>query len=174
MDTPIEAIYKAAKEEIPAEGDYLTRIAGHLHSAITTLDRQTAHAGEPALMTSMLRVGGDIYDVLHLAVRSLDNASVALIMTADDFVNTDDQAREDYENLSQDLKDAEMPHHSTDELGNPEDEGYDVENPMPMPPGTTHVDPSEDPDTPDQDREQRDAQEDSQPELPDAPGRDWE
>ncbi|WP_141012475.1 hypothetical protein [Nocardioides sambongensis] len=174
MDTPIEAIYRAAKEEIPAEGDYLTRIAGSLQSAITTLDRQTAHAGEPALMTSMLRVGGDIYDVLHLAVRSLDNASLALIMTADDFVNTDDEARADYEKLSGDLKDAELPHHSTEELGDPEAPGYDVEHPMPMPPGSTHVDPSVDPVTPDQDSEARDAGEDPQPELPEAPGRDWE
>lgn len=179
MDNPIQAMYQAAKVEIPAEGDLVNRIAGHLKTALDTLDRQTAHAGEPALMTSMLHVGGDVHDVLHSAVRSLDNAAQALVLTANDLVNTDDQARQDFDGLDGRLRDAEMPSHSPEAVDSPEAPGYDAEQPMPYPGppgGTVHVDPTEAPDHPDEDREEREDNlaDQDQPELPDAPGREWE
>lgn len=175
METPIAMMYRAAKTDIPAEAAHVARIANHLQSCLSVMDVQSAHAGEPAVLTSMLHVGGDMLSVLGRAVTSMDNCSVALILTANDYVATDDQARADYDALSSTLRDAPTETHPTASLPNPEAPGADVPLPSgPYPPGQTgHVDPNEAPVDPEQEREDRGDGGDDQPGIPEI-DRDWD
>ena len=79
METPIKAMYQAAKVNIPAQGDRVTTVANTLAAELSTLDRQASHAGDPAALVSLLHVGGDMHSVLKVAVDSLDNMAAALI-----------------------------------------------------------------------------------------------
>jgi hypothetical protein len=175
METPIELMYKAAKDSIPAEALHVSSIANKLLASLSVIDRETAHAGEPALLVSMLHVGGDMHAVLQSAVKSMDNCSQALLVTANDYVATDAQARADYDNMNQGLRDREVPTHPTDERhGDPETPGFEVETPPYVgPPGQTqHVDPTEDPTTPDEDEADRGEGGEDVPDVPEVE-RDW-
>lgn len=174
MQSPIELMYQAAKVDIPAEAAHVARIANRLQEALSTLNVESAHAGDPALLTSMLHVGGDMLAVLGKAVTTMDNCAVAVKLTADDYVATDDQAAADYENMNDRLKNQQMPpKHETTPLPNPEAPGYDVESPQPFPgPPTTHIDPEEDPTLPSEDAGERGDGSENQPGIPDV-DRDW-
>lgn len=174
MQTPIERMYHAAKVDIPAEAAHLMRIANHLQSCISIMDAQSARAGEPAVLTSMLHVGGDMHSVLSRAVTTMDNCSVALLITADDFVKTDDRAAADYAAMSTHLQNAPTPTHTPDELpANPEDDGYDVDTGFPPYPGEdNHVDPNPDPTDPDDESSGRGDGSEDQPAIPETE-RDW-
>ena len=174
MDTPIELMYKAAKQSIPAEAAHVASIANKLQGSLSVLDRQSSLAGDPALLVSMSHVGGDMHAVLGRAVKSMDNCSQALLITANDFVQTDDQARADYEAMDKNLKNAPTPSHPTTELPPPEKPGHEVENTTPIgPPGTTTtVDPTEDPGSSAQDQEDRGDGSDDEPGIPEV-DRDW-
>lgn len=175
MDTPIEIMYKAAKVEIPAEADHVTRIANKLQASLTILNQEASRAGDPAAMVSMLHVGGDMHVVLSGAATTMDNCALALKATADDYVATDDQARADYNAMSDSLKNGEIPTHDPAPLDNPEAPGYEVNvPPYAGPPGTTHhVDPAEDPTPPSEDQEDRGDGSEDQPGVPDV-DRDWD
>ncbi|GAA1504577.1 hypothetical protein [Nocardioides humi] len=175
METPIEMMYRAAKKDIPAEADHLTRLTNKLQASLATLNVEAAHAGDPAVLTSMLHVGGDMHAVLGRAVTTMDNCSVAIKITADDYVATDAQAKADFDAMSDELKNTPMPTpHETTELPNPEAPGYDVEVPPPYgPPGTTHhVDAEEDPTPPSEDQSDRGDGGENQPDVPDV-DRNW-
>jgi hypothetical protein len=47
------------------------------------------------VLTNLLKVGGVTYDALRVGVKSLNNAAAALNATAQDFLNTDQDARDD-------------------------------------------------------------------------------
>jgi len=102
--TNIERMYRAGKQEIPAEEAAVHRVAMSLHDAIDALNVQSARMGDPQIMRDMLTVGGDVYDVLQRAVTTLANCSSAVIKTADHFVQTDDKAAQDYAALDAELK----------------------------------------------------------------------
>ena len=104
IQSPMHAMYRAGKQDIPAEAELLSSIGFRLHDALEQLDVQSALAGDPALMTSMLKVGGDVFDVMRSAVISLNNCAEAVIATADDFRATDEQAAADYDHLNAGLK----------------------------------------------------------------------
>lgn len=117
-------MYHAGKKDIPAEGRHAERISNHLYDILSSLDLQSAMAGDPALMTSMLRVGGDVYDVVRGAVKAIDHCASAVIKTADDFRTHDQQAARDYQALSDDLKHTRIPtHQQSPELADPEAPG---------------------------------------------------
>jgi hypothetical protein len=56
---------------------------------------QAALAGDPAVLTNLLKVGGDTYAALRIGVASLNNAAQAVNATAKDFLRTDEDARQD-------------------------------------------------------------------------------
>lgn len=174
METPIELMYKAAKVSIPAEAAHVASIANKLQACLSVLDRQSSRAGDPALLVSMLHVGGDMHAVLGQAVKTMDNCSQALLLTAKDYVDTDDQAQEDYNNMGDALKTKSTPSHPTNELPNPEKPGHEVENTAPIgPPGTTtHIDPTEDPGSSAQDQEDRGDGSEDLPAIPEI-DREW-
>ncbi|NGZ99763.1 hypothetical protein G5V59_03810 [Nocardioides sp. W3-2-3] len=74
-----------------------------------TLDRQAALAGDPQVLRTMLQVGGDTYDVLRGAVTNLRRAAEAVILTADDFRSTDQQARDDFAQMDAALRNRPAP-----------------------------------------------------------------
>jgi hypothetical protein len=174
VETPIELMYKAAKQSIPAEAAHVASIANKLQGSLSVLDRQSSLAGDPALLVSMAHVGGDMHAVLSTAVKSMDNCSQALLITANDFVQTDDQARADYNAMDQNLRNAPTPSHSTNELTPPELPGHEVDNTTPIgPPGTTtHVDPTKDPESSTEDQDDRGDGGDNQPGIPEV-DREW-
>jgi len=109
---PLEAMYRAGKLDIPAEADLVSTISDRLYDALHSFDGQSALAGDPKVMTSMLRIGGEVYEVMRDTLRSLDHCAAAIIATADDFVAHDQQAADDYSHLGQGLKTADVPTHT--------------------------------------------------------------
>lgn len=175
METPIEMMYNAAKVDIPAEAEHLQRLTNKLQAALATLNVQSAEAGDPPVLTSMLHVGGDMHAVLGRAVTSMDNCAVAIQLTADDYVQTDEQARADYEAMSDHLKNLPMSTHQTTPLPAPEAPGYDVQAPpYAGPPGSTvHVDAAEDPILPSEDEADRGDGSEDQPDVPEIERDEW-
>lgn len=172
MQTPIQDMYTAAKQTIPAHGERVGGIASTLAGTINALNTQTAYAGDPAALVSMLHVAAEIDGVLRKAVTSLDNISAALIATANDYVATDGNAREDFDAMNQDLVDlTPPPSPRPPSIGTPQDPGYEYTPNLPpfMPPGSQgpiHVDPSIDPESPDTEQENRADDEPSAPTVP--------
>jgi hypothetical protein len=162
IDTNIERMYYAGKHDIPNAADELSTIASRLYHHLVTFNKQSALAGDPAIMTSMLQVGGDLYDVLRGGVTSLNNCAGALIKTADDFVRTDEDARDDYRQMDGKLKNAPLPTEATTtpELTDPEAPGAVAPAP-PIYGGNETIESTPDPEAPSVDAERRESQEDT-------------
>jgi hypothetical protein len=169
FETDIERMYRAGKTDIPNAADRLSRISTLLFQHLQTLNGQAALAGDPAIMRSMLEVGGDLYDVLRGGVVSLNHCASAVIKTADDYVRTDADARRDFARLDPDLKGAPLPHGATPppELRDPEAPGATVPAGRPdgIPDddtngGTVTIPSTPDPVDPDVDAKKRDEAED--------------
>jgi hypothetical protein len=111
IKSPIEAMYVAGKQDIPAEAELVSGIANRLYDHLQSLDVQAARAGDPAIMRSMLSIGGQVYDVMRGTVVSLDHCASSIIKTADDFVATDEDAAADYQHLGTGLKTLDVPTH---------------------------------------------------------------
>lgn len=160
IDTNLERMYNAGKFDIPNAADRLDTITTHLYTHLQTFNEQAALAGDPAIMRSMLQVGGDLYGVLRGGITSLNNCAEALIKTADDFVRTDQDARDDYREMDGRLKNAPLP---TGEKPPPAltDPGAPGST-SPTPGGGTSTTPSTpDPDAPSDDAEERERNEDA-------------
>jgi len=95
IDLDIEFMFVAAKKLIPDKADHLAEVAQRLYHHLQELNVQAARAGDPAVLTNLLTVGGATYDALRIGVASLNNAAAALNATAKDFLNTDQDARDD-------------------------------------------------------------------------------
>ena len=95
IDLDLEFMLVAAKKHIPDKADHLAGIAQRLHHHLQELNVQAALAGDPAVLTNLLKVGGATYDALRIGVVSLNNAAEALNATAKDFIRTDADARQD-------------------------------------------------------------------------------
>ena len=104
MMTSMEAMYRAGRQEIPHEAEQIQKISRDLYDVIDIVNVESAHAGDPKILVDMLTIGGDLYDVLRAAVTSLNNCATAVILTADDYRETDDQAASDYKNMDDSLK----------------------------------------------------------------------
>lgn len=158
FETDIERMYRAGKTDIPNAADRLSGISTTFYDALQTLDQQAALAGDPRFLRSMLRVGGDLYDVLRGGVESLNNCATAVVRTADDYVAADASARADFSAMDDALRDKQPPGPSDvpPEVANPEAPGSTTEHPG----GTTVTTPSTpDPDSLADDAEQRDTNE---------------
>lgn len=127
MKTDLERMYLAARKEMPAAAEDLSTVVTNLLDSIETLNTQSAKAGDPQVLRSMLRVGGDVHDTLRKAVSTLHDAATALELTADDFVATDEQARTDLNQIDQRVLDLPEPdsteHDPPPSAGTPEAEG---------------------------------------------------
>jgi hypothetical protein len=170
FETDIERMYRAGKTDIPNAADKLSGISTLLYNHLQTFNGQAALAGDPAIMRSMLQVGGDLYDVLRDGVTSLNNCAGAVIKTADDYVRTDEDARRDFRAMDPDIKGAPLPTDAAPPpvLTDPEAPGATV--PAGRPDGTPDDDrnggdvtiPSTpDPVDPDEDAKQREEAEDN-------------
>lgn len=97
IDTDIERIYYAARHGVPAASQLVAGAANALHQWLEVVDAQAAHAGDPTFLASMLQAGRIVHDELRVGVIQLDHFATALEATGDDFVATDDRARQDFE-----------------------------------------------------------------------------
>lgn len=124
INSNMEAMYRAGREEIPAEAEHIRKISRELYDVIDIVNVESAHAGDPKILVDMLTIGGDLYDVLRSAVTSLNNCATAVIATADDFRRTDDDAARDYAAMDDSLKGSQPPPVSAPpEMNDPEAEG---------------------------------------------------
>lgn len=163
VDLDLEYMYAAGKKHIPDTADRLAAVAAHLHQHLQVFDQQAALAGDPAVMRTMLRVGGEVYDVLRGGVTSLNNCALAVIATAEDFVRTDEDARDDYRRMDatldgQSLKDLPTPGPAEPPppLENPEAPGADLPDGTPWHPGLPgDVPTTPEPQSPEADRRER-------------------
>ena len=162
IDTNIERMYVAGKKDMPQAAETLSGISIRLYEHIQVFNKQSALAGDPAIMTSMLQVGGDLYDVLRGGVVSLNNCGHALIRTADDFVRTDEDARDEYRTMDASVKNLPLPTDAIVPLENkdPEAPGATTEAP-PIYGGNQTTPSTADPDAPSVDAPRHDQQETS-------------
>jgi hypothetical protein len=170
VSSDMEAMYRAGRVEIPAEAEHISTISWDLYDVIDTLNVQSAYAGDPEILVDMLTVGGDLYDVLGSAIKSLNNCAEAVIATADDFRRTDDDAARDYANMNGALKGQQpSPEYGPPEIKDPEKEGATTTiggDDGKVPPRDEEVESTPDPTkTPEQDKQEHEANED-----PDVPG----
>ncbi|MEV5000172.1 hypothetical protein [Nocardioides sp. LML1-1-1.1] len=93
---PIVKIYTAARQGIPDQAEDLSLIAGRLTSIVTTLDIQTAKAGDPPALRDALDIAGRIHDGIRRGITTLNHAAFALEATGDDYVEHDTQARDEF------------------------------------------------------------------------------
>lgn len=176
--SPMELLYQAAKKDIPAEAVHLSGITNRLQTFLDVMDVATAKAGEPAAMVSMLHVAGDVHAVLRRAVKTMDNCSAALLATANDYAQTDAQARADYDKLGPKLRNSPLPKHPTTPMPKPEKPGYTVDVPPFLyppghGPGKVRIDPNPTPVDPDDEQKQRGDGGDDDPHIPEVAG-GWE
>lgn len=141
MQTNLERMYLAGRRELPKAAEELRGVVNHLSESLATIDTQSAKAGDPPVLRSMLLVNGDVHDVLRQAIGTLYDAATAIILTADDFVATDEDARQDLARLAQEVRDMPDPTAPTPPpaAGNPEAPGAPGTASTPDP-----VDPKED------------------------------
>jgi hypothetical protein len=124
VSSNMERMYRAGREEIPAEAEHISKISWDLFDVIDIVNVEAAHAGDPKILVDMLTVGGDLYDVLRSAITSLNNCATAVIATADDFRQTDSDAADDYDKMDKSLKDSQpLPSYESPEMKDPEAEG---------------------------------------------------
>lgn len=103
IDLDIEFMFVAAKKHIPDKADHLAEVAQRLYHHLQDLNVHAARAGDPAALTNLLKVGGATYDALRIGVTSLNNAAATLNATAQDFLNTDQDARDDFAKIDVNL-----------------------------------------------------------------------
>ncbi|GAB2981546.1 hypothetical protein [Nocardioides montaniterrae] len=89
IDTPIAALYKAGKIYVPQAAATLSAAASAIGGPVATLDLGAAAAGDPAVMRDALAVLSQVSAAASAGTRSLNDAALALVATADDFVRTD-------------------------------------------------------------------------------------
>ena len=99
VDLNIEFMYQAAKELIPDKADRLAEITKRLGHYLPGLDTQAALAGDPAVLSNLLKVADGTFDALRVGVQSLNNAAEAVLATAKDFARSDDDARRDFKDM---------------------------------------------------------------------------
>lgn len=180
VDLGIEFMYQAGKELIPDKADALAALAKKASQHIQEFNVQTSLAGDPPMMTNLLKVGGDIYDALCVGVKSLNAAATAVIATADDFVKHDDDARRDFEKMDARLDGISLketpqpgPTEVPPDIGEPEDEGATPTGPRegghPSQPGSGST-PTPEPEKPEVDAGEREENEqESETENPPKP-----
>lgn len=157
MYVPIVAMYTAARQGLPDRAEHLSAVSADLTAVINAFNSETTQAGDPPALVDMLMVAGQIHDGIRRGVQSLNNAAVALEETADDYVKTDGQARDEYNAWTSVLKNMDVPQTQVPpDIGNPEDPGYVIGagDPRGIP---RYLPPSDyDPDTPTDDKSDRD------------------
>lgn len=125
MYVPIVALYTAARQGLPDRAEHLASIANDLTAIIDGLDIETAKAGDPPALVDMLKIAGEIHDGIRRGVVSLNNAAVSLEETADDYVETDAEARREFNAWESALKSMGVPQtREPVDIGNPEDPGF--------------------------------------------------
>lgn len=174
---PIVKIYTAARQGIPDQAEDLSLISGRLTSIVTTLDIETAKAGDPPALSDALTIAGRVHDGIRRAIATLNHAAFALEATGDDYVLHDAQARDEFNQWTSALKNVE-PTRTTvpGDIGNPEASGAVLVDPTGR--SYPHVIYSSDydPEAPSEDKADRDGQasEDSADlGLPDDPTDDY-
>jgi hypothetical protein len=178
IDLDIEFMLVAAKKIIPDKADHLAAVAQRLYHHLQELNVQAARAGDPAVLTHLLKAGGETYDGLRVGVLSLNNAASALDATARDFARTDQDARDDLAKIDVTLHgvsvaDAAVPSTPVPPvLDDPSDPGAPRPDDEPMTghPSQAGTETTPEPLTPAQDAEVRDdQQEQSEQEHPYVP-----
>ncbi|MDN4162508.1 hypothetical protein [Nocardioides abyssi] len=107
LQIDIPRLYRAGKVDVPEEAAHLAEISADLFDALGTFNVMTAQAGDPAAWRRLLKVGGEVYEEIRETVLDLNNIGVALIKTADHFVETDADARRQYDGMGRHLKDVD-------------------------------------------------------------------
>ncbi|ADD41667.1 hypothetical protein [Stackebrandtia nassauensis] len=104
--TPIERMYRAGKELIPGVATKVSGAAQSLQLACPAIDVQTALAGDPKGMRSILELCEELHDALGRLTVSLNNCASAVVTAADDFVATDERAARDVRSVDAELRSA--------------------------------------------------------------------
>ncbi|MCX6398515.1 MAG: hypothetical protein NTX33_01115 [Propionibacteriales bacterium] len=121
---PIVKIYTAARQGIPDQAEDLALIGGRLASIVDTLDVQAAKAGEPAALRDALTIAARVHDGIRRGITTLNHAAVALELTGDDYVATDTQARDEFDQWGGALKNVEVTRTAVPgDIGSPEAPG---------------------------------------------------
>lgn len=127
MYSNIEYMFRAGRIEMPDEAERLQGIGKKLVAGLQQVDAQAALAGDPAILRAMLRVGGDVYDVERSAIVELYDCAAAVLCTARHFVATDENARDEYNKMTPDTRNAAdppaQPPTLPPDLGDPETPG---------------------------------------------------
>lgn len=122
--TEMERMYRAGRHDIPDTAYDTMRVSFDLYDSLDDFNVQAALAGDPAIMRSMLTVAGDLYEALRMAVLTLNNCAAAVIATANDYAQSDEQAKADFERLDRSLKDwSSSPSAPPPEIKDPEAPG---------------------------------------------------
>ncbi len=150
METDLERMYRAGKDYIPKSAERLRSTSTKFHELLQVFDTQSALAGDPTVLRNMLMVGGDTYDVLRGGVDNLYNCAEAVVKTADDFRETDAQARDDFARMDARVKELPTPTEkpAPPSIGDPEK------------PGSAETPSTPDPQDPDDERKDRDHRDD--------------
>lgn len=167
VDLDLEYMYVAGKKIFPDTADEVAAIAKNLHHHLEVFNEQSALAGDPSFMTSLLKVGGEAYDALRGGVVSLNSAGAAMVLTANDFKENDEDAQRDFNKIDvkldgQDIREvtAPAPAPAPPRLPDPAAPGAPLPEGTPWHPGLPgSVESTPDPESPDEDAQQREANE---------------
>ncbi len=98
-ETNLERMYRAGKVGIPDHADLVSRVSADFHAALEVFDQQAALAGDPSFLRTMLEIGGTTYGSFRSAVTTLNNCATAVLLSADHYVQTDDGAATDLDEM---------------------------------------------------------------------------
>lgn len=160
----LEALYRAGRDEFPDKAADVSRAAADLRDATETLNGRSAQVGDPATLTRALKICFDSQTGLARVVRTLNECAVGLVYIADTFAATDERAAEASRGIHAALRGGDPPQAATvPTMGDPTPAGDGDEY-------TSTPDPVH----PDDDREERDEDPDSQvPDVPEMP-EEWD
>lgn len=99
LNSPLAKLYRAGRQQIPAQSAVISRASTRLYGAMETLDREAARAGDPVLLTTMLEIGTELVRAMRQGVLALDNGAEAVLRSADLLRVSDDEASRDFDRL---------------------------------------------------------------------------
>lgn len=149
----LQALYTAGRRDFPAQALLVSTQCTTLRGTIDTLDIVAAHEGDSKVLTHALSILDDVHDALRQSVQTLNDCAEGLISIADDYAHTDNETKQAFRQLQDQLPDQAQAAPVPEENDDPERAGAE------------ETESSPEPTSPDDEKERRDDEVDT----PDGP-----
>lgn len=110
VELDIEALLRAGYQYLPDKAEILSAAAADLASCTAVLNTQSAKASDPPSMVDLLGINDILFEAVRRCVLTMNDAAQGLVAVVQDFVETDDIARERFSGMQTRLPALTAPH----------------------------------------------------------------